>query len=215
MTPASALVSSGPQLSRHAVELLALALAIDEASARALIEAPRAGARDSLRSRVDDLVDGRLAVPGVGPARRKQLAAALTLAQLLVGEPLLSGQSLRSPAECIAYLQHCFLGCDREVFVCLFLDCRNRVLACEELFRGTVDAAPVYPRVVVTRALALGATGVIAAHNHPSGSCLPSDADRRITRRLVEALALVDVRLLDHIIVGFGDSASLAELGEC
>lgn len=215
MTPAPVSDGQGPGLPRQAVDLLAAALAIDEATARTLIDAPRRGTRDSLRSRVDDLVGGRLLLPGVGPARRNQLAAALALAQLLVGEPLLSGQCLRSPTECTAYLQHVFLGCDREVFVCLFLDCRNRVIACEELFRGTVDAAPVYPRVVVTRALALGATGVIAAHNHPSGSCLPSEADRRITRRLVEALALVDVRLLDHIIVGFGDSVSLAELGEC
>ena len=100
-----------------------------------------------------------------------------------------------------------------EVFACLFLDNRHRVIEYEELFRGTIDGASVHPREVVRRALEHNAAALILAHNHPSGVAEPSDADRSITRRLSEALALVDVRILDHFIVGEGEPLSLAERG--
>jgi DNA repair protein RadC len=99
------------------------------------------------------------------------------------------------------------------VFACLFLDTRHRVICFEPLFRGTIDGAAVYPREVLKRALHHNAGAVILSHNHPSGDCEPSEADRSITRRLREALGLVDIRLLDHIVVAAGGHVSLAERG--
>lgn len=104
-------------------------------------------------------------------------------------------------------------GEEREHFEVAFLDCRHRLLARERLFSGTIDGAQVAPRVVVQRALALNAAAVILAHNHPSGDPTPSAADRAITARLREALALVEVRLLDHLVVGAGEVVSMAERG--
>jgi DNA repair protein RadC len=100
-----------------------------------------------------------------------------------------------------------------EVFAVLFLDNRHRVLAFEELFRGTIDGASVHPREVVRRALQLNAAAVILSHNHPSGVAEPSQSDQRITTRLREALALVDIRVLDHLVIGDGNCCSLAQLG--
>jgi DNA repair protein RadC len=102
---------------------------------------------------------------------------------------------------------------DHEVFACLYLDTRNRVLKYEELFRGTLDGASVHPREVVKQALAQNAAALIFAHNHPSGVAEPSGADERITRRLRDALALVEIRVLDHIVVGDGEAVSFAERG--
>ena len=110
----------------------------------------------------------------------------------------------------------CQLHISREVdeyFCCLFLDSQHRLIAFEKLFRGTVDGASVYPRVVVRRALELNAAALILTHNHPSGVPEPSQADRRITTRLKDALALVDVRVLDHVIVGLEGTSSMAETG--
>lgn len=102
---------------------------------------------------------------------------------------------------------------EREVFLCLFLNTQHQLIACEELFQGTIDASSVYPREVVKRALALNASACIFAHNHPSGMPEPSQADQRITIRLRDALALVDVRVLDHIVVGGTSTISFAERG--
>ena len=102
---------------------------------------------------------------------------------------------------------------DHELFCCLFLDNRHRVLSFNELFRGTIDGTSVYPREVVKEALAVNAAAVILAHNHPSGVAEPSQADERITRRLKSALELVDIRLLDHLIIGDGRTTSLASRG--
>ncbi len=101
----------------------------------------------------------------------------------------------------------------QEIFCCLFLDTRHRVLAFEELFRGTLDGAAVYPREVVKKALAHNAAAVILAHNHPSGVAEPSRADEALTQRLKDALALVDIQVLDHLVVGDGDITSFAERG--
>jgi len=100
-----------------------------------------------------------------------------------------------------------------EVFCCIFLDNRNRVIRLEELFRGTIDGASVHPREVVRQALALNSAAVILAHNHPSGIAEPSQADEFITRRLKSALALVDIRILDHLVIGDGTAVSFAERG--
>jgi DNA repair protein RadC len=106
-----------------------------------------------------------------------------------------------------------FAGLEHEVFCCLYLDNRNRVIACEELFRGTIDGASVHPRAVVKRALIHNAAAIILAHNHPSGVAEPSQADELITRRLKQALALVDIRVLDHLIVADAVVESMAERG--
>ncbi len=100
-----------------------------------------------------------------------------------------------------------------EVFSAVFLDSQHRVIRFEELFRGTIDSASVYPREVVKQALACNAAAVILVHNHPSGDPAPSDADRRITQRLIEALGLVEIRVIDHIVVGSEGCTSFAELG--
>ena len=150
---------------------------------------------------------------GLGPARYAALRAALELARRHFRELMLTGPILSSPGNTREYLRTRLRDLDREVFFCLFLDNRNRVVACEELFRGTLDGATVHPREVVKRALAHNAAAVIFAHNHPSGVAEPSQADEHITRRLKESLSTVDIRVLDHLIVGDGACESMAERG--
>ena len=151
--------------------------------------------------------------PGLGPAKYAQLQAALEMARRHLGERLRRGEAFQDPAGVARYLSAQLRDRDREVVACLFLDHRHRLLAYEELFQGTLDGAEVHPREVARRALALNAAAVILAHNHPSGVAEPSAADRALTRRLREALALVGVRLLDHFVVGDGPPLSLAERG--
>jgi len=150
---------------------------------------------------------------GVGPARYARLQAALELSRRHYLEVLKAGPTLHSPRVVRDYLVSMLRDRDHEVFCCLFLDNRNRLLAFEELFRGTIDGASVYPREVVKRALDRRAAAVIFAHNHPSGVAEPSQADEFITRRLRDALALVDIRVIDHLVVGDGACISLAERG--
>ena len=123
------------------------------------------------------------------------------------------GATISNPADTFAYLRLQLAGRDHEVFGCLFLDQRHRVLTIEELFQGTIDGASVYPREVVKAALRYNAAALVLFHNHPSGVAEPSQADEHITRRLREALALVDVRILDHVVVGAEGSVSFAERG--
>lgn len=154
-----------------------------------------------------------MACQGVGPAKYARLRAALELARRQALQGLYTADVLSSPGETRRFLQH-HLGChNREVFCCLFLDSQHRVLCCEDLFFGTLDGAAVYPREVVVRALQNRAAAVIFAHNHPSGVAQPSAADRRITQRLCAGLSLLDIRVLDHIIVGAGEAFSFAEAG--
>jgi DNA repair protein RadC len=141
---------------------------------------------------------------GLGPAKFALLQAALEIARRHFAEELARGDCLTRPAQTMNYLRARLRDYEHEVFACLMLDNRNRVIALRELFRGTVDGASVYPREVVKQALADNAAAVIFAHNHPSGVCEPSQADIRITERLRQALALVDIRVLDHVIVGDG-----------
>jgi DNA repair protein RadC len=154
-----------------------------------------------------------LACPGVGPTKYARLCAAMELACRQALQKISAGDVLSSPSETRRFLQ-CHLGSrSREVFTCLFLDSQHRVQRCEDLFFGTLDGAAVYPREVAVRALQYRAAAVIFAHNHPSGMAEPSSADRRITERLCSALALLDIRVLDHIIVGSGTEFSFAEQG--
>ena len=151
--------------------------------------------------------------PGVGDARLEAIRALPELARRYYEESLPSGALIRSPADTEAFLQARLRHLGHEVFCCLFLDNRHRVLRFEELFRGTIDGTSVYPREVVKEALAVNAAAIILCHNHPSGVAEPSQADERITRRLKSALELVDIRLLDHLIIGDGAATSLASRG--
>ena len=151
--------------------------------------------------------------PGLGMAKYVQLQAVLEMARRHFRQTLKERNALTSPELTRQYLTAEMRGYPHEVFACLFLDNQHRVLKFEELFRGTIDGASVYPREVVKAALALNAAGVIFAHNHPSGISEPSEADRLITQRLKQALNLIDIRVLDHFIVGEGDAYSFAEHG--
>ena len=150
---------------------------------------------------------------GVGPIRWAELQAALELVRRHHLERLRQGSLLASPRAARDFLVARLRDRDHEVFCCLFLDTRHRLICFEELFRGTVDGASVHPREVVKQALARNAASVILAHNPPSGVAEPSHADELITVRLRDALALVDIRVLDHLIVGDGCCTSLAERG--
>jgi DNA repair protein RadC len=152
-------------------------------------------------------------VPGLGTAKFVQLKAVMEMARRYLSECLSRGQQLTSPADTRNYLLLRMRDYPHEVFACLFLDNKHRVIAFEELFRGTIDSASVYPREIVKRALEHNAAAVILAHNHPSGECEPSIADRSITERIGAALNLVDIRLLDHLVVGDSNCLSFAETG--
>ncbi len=151
--------------------------------------------------------------PGLGPAKAGKLLAVLELSKRYLGETLSRGNPLESPVATENYLKTVLRDHPHEVFACLFLDTRHRVIAFEELFHGTIDGATVYPRVVAEKALRHGAAALIAAHNHPSGINEPSLADQAITRRLKDALALLDIRLLDHFVIGDGQPVSMAARG--
>jgi DNA repair protein RadC len=150
---------------------------------------------------------------GLGRAKYAQLQAVLEMARRHLYTTLQRGDPLSSPAHTRSFLLARMRDLTHEVFACLFLDSRHRVIGFDEMFQGTIDAASVYPREIVRRALARNAAAVILVHNHPSGVAEPSDADRRLTTRLRDALALVDVRVLDHFIVGDGVVTSFAESG--
>ena len=153
------------------------------------------------------------AARGLGPAKFAQLQAILELARRHLGERLQRGDLLLNPEATRRYLITALGDLPHEVFCCLFLDTRHRLICYEELFQGTIDGASVHPREVVRRALHHNAAAVILAHNHPSGVAEPSDADQRITRRLKQALQLVDIRVLDHLLVGDRTAMSFAEHG--
>ncbi|MEH0760224.1 DNA repair protein RadC [Vibrio sp. 16] len=150
---------------------------------------------------------------GLGTAKYVQLQAVLELTQRYLSETLQRGDALTSPEQTKLYLSGLLRDKQREEFYVLYLDNQHRVIVGESLFQGTIDAASVYPREVVKRALEHNAAALILAHNHPSGVAEPSLSDRRITRRISDALALVDVRILDHFVVGDGEIVSFAERG--
>ncbi|MGL6158996.1 RadC family protein [Microbulbifer sp.] len=150
---------------------------------------------------------------GLGDAKYVQLQAVLEMARRHLAESLQRADALRSPDAVRNYLTAQLRHRRREVFCCLYLDSQHRVIAFEELFEGTLNAASVYPREVVQAALHKGAAAVILAHNHPSGVSEPSQADIWITERLSQALELMDIKVLDHMIVGEGAALSFAEQG--
>jgi len=150
---------------------------------------------------------------GLGQAKYVQLQAVLEMGRRHLQARLAAGESLNGPEDTRNYLTARLRHLPYEIFACLFLDNRHRVIAFEEMFRGTINAAGVYPREVVRRALELNAAAVILAHNHPSGVTEPSHADEAMTTRLAEALATVDIRVLDHFVVGEGRPVSFAERG--
>ena len=152
-------------------------------------------------------------VPGMGVAKFVQLHAARELSRRALRERLDRGCALSSPQAVRDYLRLTLEDRPHEVFVAVFLNAQNRVLAAEELFRGTLTQTSVYPREVVKRALAHNAASVIFAHNHPSGIAEPSRSDEALTAALRQALALVDVKVLDHFVIGAGSAMSFAERG--
>ena len=139
---------------------------------------------------------------GLGPAKYAQLQAVLEMARRHLGESLSRGQALTSPQQTRHYLQSILRDYEQEVFACLMLDNKHRVIVFRELFHGSISSASVYPREVVKQALADNAAAVILAHNHPSGIAEPSQSDIHITNRLKQALELVDIRVLDHLVIG-------------
>lgn len=182
---------------RSAVDL-ARALIADFGSLRELLSADRSRWRGKA---------------GIGPARYATLIAAMELTRRHFREPLRVGSTLNAPEATRRFLVAQLRDRPYEVFCCLFLDNRHRLIAFEEIFRGTIDGASVHPREVIRQTLLHNAASVIVAHNHPSGALEPSAADEHVTRRLRDALALVDVRVLDHFIVGDGGCFSFAEHG--
>ena len=150
---------------------------------------------------------------GLGPVKSAQLLAVLELSRRYLREVMVRSNPHESPDATEQYLKSTLRDSPNEVFVCLFLDTRHRVIAFEELFHGTIDGATVYPRVVAEKALKHRAAALIVAHNHPSGVSEPSLADQAITRRLKDALALLDIRLLDHFVIGEGSPVSMAARG--
>ena len=150
---------------------------------------------------------------GLGPAKFSQLQAVLEMSRRHLAERLRRESALESPQAVRDYFKALLRHEPHEVFGCLFLDTRHRMLAFEVLFRGSIDSASVYPRQVVKRALAHNAAAVIFCHNHPSGISDPSQADRTLTKRLIQALDLIEVRVLDHFIVGDGQPLSMVERG--
>jgi len=153
------------------------------------------------------------AVPGLGPAKFAQLKAVLEMARRGLEEQLVTGNALSSPKAVRDFLRLLLHGRQEEVFVAIFADAQNRVIATEELFRGTLTQTSVYPREIVKRALHFNAAAVIFAHNHPSGIAEPSRADESLTEALKRALLLVDVKVLDHFIVAGSSAMSFAERG--
>ncbi|MEH6472603.1 MAG: DNA repair protein RadC [Halopseudomonas sp.] len=211
--PREKLLSQGPQALSDA-ELLAIFLrtgvpgksAVD--LARGLV-----GQFDGLRGLLAASQQQFCQGEGLGPAKFAQLQAVLEMGRRHLAEQLSQSDCFTNPAETGRFLSARLRGRDREVFALLLLDSQHRMLAYEELFEGTIDSAAVYPREVVKLALNSNAAAVILAHNHPSGVAEPSLADQQITLRLIDALALVDIRVLDHLVIGEGLPVSFAERG--
>ncbi len=168
---------------------------------------------DGLAGLLQASADDLKRIKGLGPAKRAELVAVLELARRAMAQTLQTRSVLDSPEAMSHYLQLQLAGRGHEVFCVLFLDAQHRLLALEELFRGTLTQTSVYPREVVLRALHHQAAAVVLAHNHPSGNAQPSKADEALTRVLASALMLLDIRVLDHIVVAPGSSFSFLQHG--
>ena len=213
--PRERLLAHGPQALSDA-ELLAIFLRVG-VKGKSAVDLAREllGRFDGSLARLIDASPKALAkLPGLGPAKAVQLAATLEFARRALQDSMQDRDLLGSPSAVRDWLRLKLGGLPHEVFGALWLDARNRLIAWDELFRGTLTQASVYPREVVKQALAHNAAAAILAHNHPSGLAEPSAADERLTRSLKEALALVDVRVVDHfIIAGRATPLSFAERG--
>jgi DNA repair protein RadC len=208
------LASDQPAPDWEKIAVLAKALGVRSSSGLAALARHLEGCGWSLRDAVRAILHSNVKLSGIGPVSLARLCAGIELLNMLAEEGARTGPLLAGSDQTKRYLHQYFALADREYFVCLLLDSRHRLLRSERLFAGTIDGAAVYPRVVVALALRLGAAAAIVAHNHPSGCPEPSSADRLITKRLHAALALVDIRLLDHVIVGRGRCVSMAETGD-
>jgi DNA repair protein RadC len=211
--PRERLLAHGPQALTDA-ELLAIFLRTGVAGASALDLARELLRRfEGLTGLIAANLEDFSQTKGLGAAKYVQLQAALELARRAIDEGLRRDTVLNSPQRVRQYLQLQLARREHEVFAVLYLDSQNRLLKCEELFRGTLTQTSVHPREVVKQALRHNAAGVILAHNHPSGVAEPSRADELLTRALKDALALVEVRVLDHLIVAGNATVSFAERG--
>jgi len=168
---------------------------------------------DGLAGLLSATADDLKRIKGLGPAKRAELVAVLELARRAMAQRLQERAAFDTPDAVKHYLQLQLSSRPQEVFAVLFLDVQNRLIALEEMFQGTLTQTSVYPREVVKRALHLQASCVVLSHNHPSGSVQPSRADEMLTQTLKAALALIDVRVLDHVIVAPGEALSMAERG--
>ena len=166
-----------------------------------------------LRGLLEAKLERLTSLPGCGPAAYATFSAALELGRRYVYSTLEREGPLENPSAASHYLVSRMKAYQREVFACLYLDTRHRVIALRELFFGSIDSATVHPREIIKSCLELNCAAIILAHNHPSGVAEPSAADGAITRRIVDAAALIDVRVLDHLVVGEREAVSMAALG--
>ncbi len=210
--PREKLLERGPQALSD-VELLAILLRTGMAGKSVLQLAEELLAPGGIAGLLHASRQQLQACKGLGPAKQAELLAVAELARRALGQRLREREAFHTPGAVRQYLQLHLAHKAHEVFAVLFLDSQNRLLALEELFRGTLTQTSVYPREVVLRARHHASSAVVLAHNHPSGSVQPRRADEALTANLKAALALVDVRVLDHIIVGHGQTLSMAEQG--
>ena len=210
--PREKLLARGPQALSD-VELLAILLRTGMAGKNVFQLSEELLGQDGIAGLLNATVPSLKMVKGLGPAKQAELLAVFELARRALSQRLKEREAFHTPGAVKQYLQLQLAHKNHEVFAVLFLDHQNRMLAMEELFRGTLSQTSVYPREVVLRALHHQAAAVVLSHNHPSGSVQPSRADEHLTQTLKAALALVDVRVLDHIIVAPGEALSMAEKG--
>jgi DNA repair protein RadC len=210
--PREKLLARGPQALSD-VELLAILLRTGMAGKNVFQLSEELLGSDGIAGLLNATVQSLKMVKGLGPAKQAELLAVFEMARRALSQRLKEREAFHTPGAVKQYLQLQLAHKNHEVFAVLFLDNQNRMLAMEELFRGTLSQTSVYPREVVMRALHHQAAAVVLSHNHPSGSVQPSRADEHLTQTLKASLALVDVRVLDHIIVGQGQALSMAEQG--
>ena len=210
--PREKLLARGPQALSD-VELLAILLRTGMAGKNVFQLSEELLGPDGIAGLLQATAQSLKLVKGLGPAKQAELLAVFELARRALSQRLKEREAFQTPDAVKQYLQLQLAHKNHEVFAVLFLDNQNRMLAMEELFRGTLSQTSVYPREVVMRALHHQAAAVVLSHNHPSGSVQPSRADEHLTQTLKASLALVDVRVLDHIIVGQGQARSMAEQG--
>lgn len=210
--PREKLLARGPQALSD-VELLAILLRTGMVGKNVFQLAEELLGSNGIAGLLQATAQSLKLVKGLGPAKQSELLAVFEMARRALSQQLKERQAFQTPDAVKHYLQLQLAHKNHEVFAVLFLDSQNRMIAMEELFRGTLSQTSVYPREVVKRGLDLGAAAVILAHNHPSGVAEPSRADELLTQALKSALALVDMRVLDHFVVGSNEVASLAERG--